>query len=1067
MRRPLLLIVLMLTALAVSAAADSLEAGFVSPPASARPWVYWFWLNGNITREGITADLEAMRRVGIGGVLTMEVDQGAPVGPVDFMSPKWRDLFKHVVSEARRLGLEVNMNNDAGWNGSGGPWIKPEESMQKVVRSETNIEGPQRFEGNLPQPETIAGFYRDIEVLAVETPGSYRIPDIGAKACYGVGFPGMPASADLSPEMVIDPSRVVDLTAKMDKDGKLVWDAPAGKWTVLRFGHTSTGAQNGPAPATGRGLECDKLSKQGIEANFNGMMGKLIGDVGPGAGKSLISTHVDSWEIGAQNWTAKMREEFTKRRGYDPLPWLPVMTGRVIGSLEMSERFLWDLRQTVSELVVENYAGRLRELAGQHGMRLSIEAYGGPFADLPYAGRADEPMCEFWMEPYGTAMETCKEMSSAAHTYGKPIVGAEAFTSTDSERWRQHPATIKALGDQAMCDGVNRFVFHRYAMQPWTKPDRVPGMMMGPWGLHYERSETWWEMSRPWHEYLARCHYMLRRGLFAADICYLQPENAPQNYRGHERHGYDFDNLSPEALLTRVSVKNGRLVLPDGMSYRVLALPDTTEMTPRLLGKIKELVDAGATIVGKLPSKSPSLADYPQCDEEVRKLADEIRATGKVKEISPEQALADMGVPADFTSDANLRYIHRTDAGAEIYFVSNPRPYAVDAVGQFRVTGKQPELWRPERGKTESAAVYQETGGRTSVGLSLGPSESVFVVFRKAANDRDSIVSLTRDGQPIVGEPKITITKATYGVLDDPSRTRDVRAKAQEIVDRGEISFQVARLAEGDDPAFGIVKTVILEYTIEGKTYTATATDPEFIHLTPGGSDEPIAEIRRDPTGKLTLEAWQSGHYEIKTAAGKTLRVEVPTTPKPVEVAGPWQVSFDSKWGGPANVTFDKLEDWAKRPEEGIKYYSGTAVYRTTFKFNAPGAKSRIMLDLGKVAVMAEVKLNTKNLGVAWKPPYRIDITGVVKNGRNALEIKVANLLINRMIGDEQLAEDSDRNGDGTLRAWPKWLSDGKPSPSGRFTFADWRLWRKDDQLQESGLLGPVRTYAVQQFIVP
>ena len=697
-------------------------------------------------------------------------------------------------------------------------------------------------------------------------------------------------------------------------------------------------------------------------------------------------------------------------------------------------------------------------------MRLSIEAYGGPFADLPYAGRADEPMCEFWMEPFGMAMETCKEMSSAAHTYGKPIVGAEAFTSMDSEKWRQHPATIKALGDQAMCDGVNRFVFHRYAMQPWTNPNRVPGMMMGPWGLHYERSETWWEMSKPWHEYLARCHYMLRRGLFAADICYLQPENAPQNYRGHDRHGYDFDNISPEAVLTRMSVSNGRLALPDGMTYRVLALPDTTEMTPKLLGKIKELVNAGAKVVGKLPDKSPSLTGYPGCDEQVKKLADEIRATGKVEDKAPEQALEEMGVPPDFASDANLRYIHRTDAGTEIYFVANPRPSAINAVGTFRVKGKQPELWQPETGKTEMAAIYQEKGGRTNVTLSLGPSESVFVVFRKPAKGKDSILSLTLEGKPIGGgTPSIKIIKATYGVLDDPQRTRDVRTKAQRIVDGGESTFQVARLAEGDDPAFGIVKTVIIEYTIDGKSYTATATDPELIDLTPGGSDAPVAEVHGDSTGQLLLETRQAGRYEVKTTAGKTLTVAVTEIPAPKEITGPWQVSFDPKWGGPTSVTFAKLDDWSKRSEDGIKYYSGAATYRTTFKYNAPGAKSTVLLDLGGVAVMAEVKLNGKSVGIVWKPPYRVDITDYVKRGDNALEVKVANLLINRMIGDEQLPEDSDRNGDGTLRAWPKWLEEGKPSPSGRFTFADWRLWRKGDPLQESGLLGPVKVYAVRQ----
>ena len=288
-------------------AAQHLDRDFRQPPASARPWVYWFWLNGNITSNGITADLEAMKRVGIGGVLIMEVDQGAPVGPADFMGSQWRQLFKHVVGEARRLGLEVNMNNDAGWNGSGGPWIKPEQSMQKVVWSETNLTGPSRFEGKLAQPETVAGYYRDISVLAFPTPWDYRIDRIKAKAAFETGGAGDIAHDQLPQEQVIARDRVLDLTSQMESSGELGWDVPAGQWTVLRFGHTSTGVKNSPSPATGLGLECDKLSRQGIEANFAGMMAKLAADnhVRPGhAAKGLVATHIDSWENGSQNWTA-------------------------------------------------------------------------------------------------------------------------------------------------------------------------------------------------------------------------------------------------------------------------------------------------------------------------------------------------------------------------------------------------------------------------------------------------------------------------------------------------------------------------------------------------------------------------------------------------------------------------------------------------------------------------------------------------------------------------------------------------------------------------------------------
>ena len=316
-----------------------------------------------------------------------------------------------------------------------------------------------------------------------------------------------------------------------------------------------------PRPPAGRGLECDKLSKEGIEANFNGMMAKLIADVGPPAGKSLVATHIDSWENGAQNWTAEMREEFQKRRGYDLLPCLPVMTGRVVGSLEISERFLWDLRQTISDLVVENYAGHsARPCRTSTACGCPIEAYGGPCDDLPYAGRADEPMCEFWIGGGGDSTP-CKGMASAAHTYGKPIVGAESFTADDHERWRQHPATIKALGDQAFCEGVNRFVFHRYAMQPWPNPDR-PGMTMGPWGLHYERTKPGGTCRGRGTSTSPAASYMLRQGLFVADICYLQPEDAAAGLsRPRARTATISTMLARRLVLTR-DERQGRAARP-------------------------------------------------------------------------------------------------------------------------------------------------------------------------------------------------------------------------------------------------------------------------------------------------------------------------------------------------------------------------------------------------------------------------------------------------------------------------------------------------------------------------
>ena len=397
---------------------------------------------------------------------------------------------------------------------------------------------------------------------------------------------------------------------------------------MLRLGHTCTGATTRPAPEPGLGLECDKLDRVALNAHYRDFLGKLMADLGPLAGKSLTALHIDSWEMGPQNWTARFPREFRDRRGYDLWPYLPVMTGRVVDSLEISERFLWDLRQTVLELIAESHAGHLAELAHKSGLRLSIEPYyGTPRDDMTYGSRADVPMGEFWRDTF-TTWFSCRDATSIAHIYGKTIVPAEAFTSGDGERWQADPASLKALGDRAFCEGINRLVIHRYAHQPWS--DRWPGMTMGPYGIHFERIQTWWELSRAWITYLSRCQFLLQQGLSVADLCYLAPEASPQVFRPFgkseesgmtELAGYKLDGCTPEALLSRMSVRDGFLILPDGMSYRALVLPSVPSMTPRLLRKIQALVQEGATVIGARPVRSSSLTDYPNCDAQVKRLA--------------------------------------------------------------------------------------------------------------------------------------------------------------------------------------------------------------------------------------------------------------------------------------------------------------------------------------------------------------------------------------------------------------------------------------------------------------
>ena len=991
---------------------DALRQGFSRPPDEARPWVYWVWMDGNLSREGITADLEAMKSAGIGGMIIMEVNVGIPQGPVKFMSPEWRQMFKHAVTEAERLGLQITLISGPGWTGSGGPWVKPEQSMQHIVASDTTVSGPMHFEGSLRQPvrwpaffgdgllppdqeKTKNEFYRDVVVLAFPTPkGTQRTEDIGEKALYVrapySSFPKvksfLPTSAEypsLPEGETIRSGGVIDLSNRLLPDSKFSWDVPEGAWTILRFGTTSTGATTRPAPVPGLGLECDKLDTTALNAHFDAYIGSLLRDVGQhispsGAGWTFL--HIDSWEMGAQNWTPLFREEFRRRRGYDLFPYLPVITGRVVESPEVTERFLWDLRQTAQELVLQNHALHLKELGRRNGFGLSIEPYDMmPCSDMTLGAAADVPMCEFWLYGFNTSFSVL-EATSIAHTNGKKIVAAESFTSLPEEHWLAHPGSMKALGDWAFSAGVNRFVFHRYQHQPWL--DRRPGMTMGPYGVHWERTQTWWDMSSAYHTYLSRCQFMLRQGLSVSDVCYLVAEGAPQVFRPPtsalrgdppERLGYSFDGCAPEVVTAQISVKDGKLMLPDGMSYRVLVLPEQETMTPALLRKIKQLVQAGATVIGPPPRKSPSLSGYPACDAEVAALAKEIwgncdgrqiteHRLGKgrivwegnpdrrpilVKNpsgaIEPQQygdfrivsrVLGEMNVRQDLESAVPLRYAHRRDGQTEIYFVANPEDRVVSTECSFRVKGKQPELWDALTGKVRNLPQSTMKDASTSVNLRFEPFQSYFIIFR------------------------------TSGAKQKPG----------------------------------------------GRNFSET---------------QALSEL-----------------------------------------AGSWEVIFDPHWGGPEKTTFERLEDWTQRPEEGIKYYSGTAIYHKTFdlprlsgdlKAKQSGLQ-RLWLDLGTVKNLARVQLNGHELGTLWCSPWRVDITDFVKPNGNNLEIAVVNLWPNRLIGDEQLPPDSEFGKNGNLVRMPEWVVKNEPRPSpGRYAFTTWNHFTQDSALLPSGLLGPVQ----------
>jgi alpha-L-rhamnosidase len=1057
MKQLSLILVVVLAGFSLRAEPDSLADSFQHPPAPARPWVYWFWNNGNVTSNGITADLEAMQRVGIGGVLIMDVLErfAPPRGTAEFMNPEWQNLFEFSVQETARLGLEINMANGPGWCGSSGPWITPELSMQKLVWTNLIVTGPTNFSTVLPRPALgnrnrdhfdsqiqFKDYYEDIALLA------FPVPTNGA----------------------VSTRAVVNLSAKLGADGKLHWSVPTGQWVLQRIGHTTTGSSTRPPVAGGNGLECDKLSAAAMDAHFAGMMAKLIKTAGPLAGKSLVATHIDSWEVGSQNWTPKLREEFQKRRGYDLLPWLPCLTGAgvektssvKIGDAAMTARFRWDFAQTISELLAENYSGRLAELARKNGLRYSLEGYDLPFGDeFTYTARADEPMTEFWTAQrpgQGVTYRKAVEMASVAHVYGHAICGAESFTSGDNEMWKLTPADIKALGDFEFSQGVNRFVVHRYAHQPYL--DRVPGATMGPWGLHYERTQTWWEMSGAWHEYLARCQYLLRQGKFVADVLYLRPEVPNQTYFNPvpaPPAGYRYDEISAEALGQRVSVKNGKLVLPDGMNYRVLVLPPMKTMTPALARKIRELISAGATVYASAasPAASPSLQDFPKCDDRLAKLGHEIwgdcngqtvtaHSLGKGKLIwgQPlETVLAGLAVSADFSANVKLNWIHRQADGAEIYFVANPENVPVEARCTFRVKGLRPELWHPETGTITPLACFEETTAGVTLSLRFEPSESAFVVFRQSAEGFDPVVSFRHNGEPLPAPAplpvRLEIQKAVYGVPGDAARSRDVRAQVQALVDAGKTTFKVTDLAEAGDPAYGVEKTFTVEYTGGGQLLKATGKDPNTVSLCPVmPAPERPAEIVCDSTDNVQIVARETGSYDWVTATGRTHHDDIAVVPLPLEITGPWDLNFPPKWGAPASVVLTNLISWTDVPDNGVKFFSGTATYVTTFNLPADQSeinRSKFQLALGEVQVMARVKLNGQDCGIAWKPPYQVDVSRAIRSGQNRLEISVANLWPNRMIGDAALPEDQ------------------------RFTWSSWEPFKASTPLLKSGLLGPVK----------
>ncbi len=971
----------------LSIKSQTLYEDFLSPPSDTRPWVYWMWINGNVDKESVTKDIEAMNQAGIGGALVLDVDQWTPQGKLTHMDPAWIDVLSHAVREAGRHSMEISTNNGPGYWGSGGSWITPERGMQWVVSSETYIKGGTTWKGKLPNPGKSED-YKDIAVVAVgviDTIPSkrYTIPDFAMKSLQFPGnqgdvnyagapltlraieWPGHPRYlgyrgtqsgplyATAPSETIISPQKVWVLTPHMEADGTCTWDAPEGEWTIIRFGHQFTGSCIGPVIPEVSGPETDKLSKEATQYHFKHMVKRLKDQVGSDESGSFKSIHIDSWEGGGQNWTAGMEKEFQSRRGYDPIPYLPVLTGRLIGSLEETERFLYDLRVTVSELFVENYVKEMQKLAHEEGLLLSFESYTTIGDDLNAATYVDIPTAEFWL-PIGWSpgfFSTVKSMASAAHLGNRTVVAAEALTAAESEKWLYHPAKLKYLVDEAFCGGINRMVFHRYSAQFFDV--QGPGMQMGPWGQHYERTNTWWNFSTSWHEYITRCQYLLRQGIFQADIMYVMPEEPMYRFQEVTFAGYDYDVVSSDGFKLVTVDEEGIKYPGRPAAYKLIVLCPFETMSLERLRKIEQLVNEGAVVLGDRPKSTPGLHRYREEWEEFRTLTQilwgqahtdrlQVNKVGKgivFAGIRPEEALLRIHIRKDFDSDHFLKYIHRAHEDTDIYFVANTTEQAFSANCTFRNQNKKAELWDPETGKRYALTSLDNGTTETSqFVIPFGEFKSWFIVF----------------------------------------------------------------------------------------------------HSGDSASDYPSDSL---PT--LPLHANK-----------KNIR----------QIEGGWTLHFPKGWGAPPTIQLSELISWTEHPHTDIRHFSGTATY-TKEIFLTPDELQKelpVYLDLGKVEIMARLFVNGKDRGIAWRPPYRFDLTDHLVPGRNTLRIEVVNLWPNRLIGDEMYPDDSNFNTQGFIVKWPDWLLKGKKRPTGRKAFSTRRLWRAEDTLQPSGLLGPVYMYQLE-----
>ena len=973
-----------------------LARDFMNPPACAQARIVWQWPGGRITEEGIRHDLTMMRRVGIRGAVIYDtgrspLDRAAePLGS-GFMTPRWRKLFRYACVVADSLGMEIGLNLGSGAE-SGGPWITPELSSKRLLWSRTDVEGGRRIRIRLALPEGVmmrpglnVPFYIPVAVLAVRMNGAYgddeavptkteagEVPVAEPTDSIATAQPTAP-----TPMLPIRLDDVYDLSERVDADGNLSWEAPAGTFRLFRFVCSGTGTRNASATPGAGGLTPDFLSVEATDVHFDHTVTVLLNEMHDRRPMSWTYITDDGRLPAGSDWTPALAAEFRRLNGYDLVRYLPVFAGLTIESHDISERFCTDYHNTLANLLARNRYGRLRELA--HQRKLSVHPVSYPATTgsrtaidvIRTPAFSDVPTADFRL--HTTPDASLKIMASVGHLYNRRFVAAKGPFTDGSGGWEVDFRTLKPLLDHAYCQGANRIFINAFTHSPTSAG--MPGIEC-PNGLCFNANATWWRQSRAFLTWTARNAILLAQGKSVCDVCVICDDEAPQREaqlkRIEEELGgaYDYDAAGTDALLTRMTVSGGAIVLPDGVRYRLLALPDRRTMRPEVVAKIKELVRAGATVVAPKPLTTVGLRDYPAAEASLRADADsvwghvftgeKVFGSGRVIWGKPlRDVLTSFGILPDFEyagtpSGTHLEYIHRAVGLTDLYLVVNRRDRPEWVNLTFRDgSGRRPEIWDPMTGTITPQLIFRsDRNGRISVPAFLPPHGSLFVVFRRPV-EGIYFTGLTRNGDDLF--PKL--------------------------------------------PPYAFGQAPVM--TVQGGE------------------------------AFCFLSGWK---YGLQKRGGRRLALRNYHT-ETVPVATAWSVWFDPRWGGPGKVRFDRLYSWPTHPERSVRSYSGTAVYRNTFRLTAAQlVHTRIDLSLGQVFHLAEVEINGQSAGVWWCPPYEREVTQLLHEGENTLEVSVTNLWPNRLIAD--------------LRE----------SPSDRLTRTNLLgRYTSESPSTISGLLGPVR----------